>query len=164
MFITSATVNRERLPPSQQSARRVISSLVFRPAAQTRKQRSSHCVCTDLAVDDLLREREFVDHAEGNRATAGLAVVHFALEHVRLHALLLLDQGNTCSHNLTSRIMCTTAAKRSRVAMTTAGWNKPARRSRQRRRRQDHHRQRRHASCGRPRICDPSSSSSRGRP
>jgi thiamine-monophosphate kinase len=46
-----------------------------------------------LAVDNLVRELELVDHAKRNGTTAGLTIVHLALEHVCLDALLLQHQS-----------------------------------------------------------------------
>jgi hypothetical protein len=48
----------------------------------------------DLAVDDLLRKLELIDHAEGDGATARLAVVHLALKHVGVNVLLLRQRNN----------------------------------------------------------------------
>jgi hypothetical protein len=42
-----------------------------------------------LAINDFGGDLELVDHAEGNGATAGLRIVHLALENVSLDSLLL---------------------------------------------------------------------------
>ncbi|GER49967.1 smr (Small MutS Related) domain-containing protein [Striga asiatica] len=50
--------------------------------------RRDHLHLGDPPVDDVQREVELADHAEGNGAAAGLAVVHLALDQKRLHAAL----------------------------------------------------------------------------
>jgi len=131
-----------------------------------------------LAVDDFLRKLELVNHAKGNGTTAGLAVVHLALEHISFHVFLLqcdIAMSKKKQNGLMRcRHLCTTKYDDRKLGCgwTDTNWVvdetineqhthnrnviRPGRRSQQRRRQQGRRQRQRRASCGQLRICVPS--------